>query len=466
MPGIALRSSFSARGLGALSSQPNWFAFYKYSGNNEVRYNECTAIANDPGGNVFTYMGMDNGSGSPIGILSKLSSTGNLIWSKEIGAIFSVSDAASLIANSTNLYLFIKVSGSKLTLHKFDLDGNYVWKKDLTLSSTSATVGSVCVSSTIYVSFLHRYNDGVNNYIRAVIANLDTDGNILWQTRYLTESAMVKAFITLDGSNNIYMIQSPTVDSTTFRSHLTKLNSSGVVQWDIKFQGAVGAFSEPSIALDSSGNIFISAYETGLLGGTRGLIWVMKFTNSGTLVSAKYLYPSSTSQFYVSRDLVIGSDDTVYVTGYFSYTVSSQLNREILIAKFSNDLTLQWCMNEYTEDAGGIRYSLPYQILSTSPDLLVGGTFYARTSATSISPTFATMAKIPNNGKGSGIYLVNTSTGNYLTTYTSTTSVQVSSYSYSVSTFVSMVYVTADAVAASVTPSASATSLITYVAQV
>ena len=143
------------------------------------------------------------------------------------------------------------------------------------------------------------------------------------------------AGIAVDSSDNIY-ITGTSLGTNVYGANVTsgtnddifvaKLNSSGEVQW-VYTAGGTGRDRGRKIALDSSGNIYVVGYYRNVVdfgGGneTSNGNWdafLLKLNNSGTFQWVKSFGDTLND---LGRDVVVDSNDNVYMLGDFRGTVT------------------------------------------------------------------------------------------------------------------------------------------------
>ena len=170
------------------------------------------------------------------------------------------------------------------------------------------------------------------------------------------------AGVAIDSSDNIYITGTSqganvfgknATSGTTDDIFVAKLNSSGVVQW-VYAAGGTGRDRGRKIALDSSGNIYVTGYywSTVDFGGgnvTSNGNWdafLLKLDSSGTFQWVKS-YGSNYND--LGRDVAIDSNDNIYMLGNYRYTVDfgggdeiGANNGDIFLVKFNSSGVFQW----------------------------------------------------------------------------------------------------------------------------
>lgn len=170
------------------------------------------------------------------------------------------------------------------------------------------------------------------------------------------------AGVAIDSSDNIYITGTSqganvfgknATSGTTDDIFVAKLNSSGVVQW-VYAAGGTGRDRGRKIALDSSGNIYVTGYywSTVDFGGgnvTSNGNWdafLLKLNSSGTFQWVKS-YGNNYND--LGRDVAIDSNDNIYMLGNYRGTVDfgggdeiGANNGDIFLVKFNSSGVFQW----------------------------------------------------------------------------------------------------------------------------
>ena len=177
------------------------------------------------------------------------------------------------------------------------------------------------------------------------------------------------AGVAIDSSDNIYITGTSqganlfgknATSGTTDDIFVAKLNSSGVVQW-VYAAGGTGRDRGRKIALDSSGNIYVTGYywSTVDFGGgnvTSNGSWdafLLKLNSSGTFQWVKS-YGSNYND--LGRDVAIDSNDNIYMLGNYRGTVDfgggdeTASDSDIFLVKFNSSGVFQWL---YTAGGSG-----------------------------------------------------------------------------------------------------------------
>ena len=197
------------------------------------------------------------------------------------------------------------------------------------------------------------------------------------------------AGVAIDSSDNIYITGTSqganvfgknATSGTTDDIFVAKLNSSGVVQW-VYAAGGTGRDRGRKIALDSSGNIYVTGYywSTVDFGGgnvTSNGNWdafLLKLNSSGTFQWVKS-YGNNYND--LGRDVAIDSNDNIYMLGNYRGTVdfgggdeTGSINADIFLVKFNSSGVFQWV---YTAGAGSFEDSRALALDSSDNPYITG----------------------------------------------------------------------------------------------
>jgi hypothetical protein len=349
----------------------SWHTFLGQGGTNLGR-----AITVDASNNVYVTGSSNVTWGDPVtdhssgydGFIAKLSSSGSLTWNTFFGGSGSDNGHGIAVDTSGNIYVagystsnwgspIVSFAGGFDAFGlKFDSSGNLTWHTFMGGSSNEYGWGiALDASGNTYIggeswltwgSPVRAHNSGGG--WDAFVTKLDNDGARVWHT-FLGDggnSDVIHA-LTVDSSSNVYVAGNATdewtespwfddepirADDTGLMGMVAKLNSNGVLQW-YTFLGGSGSDSAYGIALDSSGNIFVSGESTATWGSPKTAhaggddIYVAKLNSAGALQWNTFLgssdddSASSTCGAYLSID---ASGDP-YIAGYSATTWGTPL---------------------------------------------------------------------------------------------------------------------------------------------
>ena len=287
------------------------------------------AVATDPSGNVFI----------------AYQSTGTVSG----GTLLGTSDIVVIKMNSSGVLQWIKEYAAMNT----------------TLGDLIPTIG-LDISGNIYVSY---YTGGtvsggtfLGGTTDIVVFKMDTNGSVQWikeQAAMNTIAIDQRPATAVDPSGNVYVSYYTTgaVSGGTFLGGTSdvvvfKMNTSGVVQW-IKQLAAInttGVDQLPKIAVDPSGNVYVSYQTAGtvsggtFIGGTADIV-VFKMDTNGALQWIKELALMNTTVDDLTPAIAVDSSSNAYVT-YSTMGTSSGGTlmgvTDIVVFKLNSSGQVQW----------------------------------------------------------------------------------------------------------------------------
>ena len=349
-------------------------------------YENGYSIAVDSSGNIYTTgsfegtadfdsgAGISNltSAGLPDIFVSKLDSSGNFVWAKNMGGTDWDFGLGIAVDSSGNIYTTGSFEGtadfdpgpgtSNLTgaglpdifVSKLDSSGNFVWAKSIGAASFDTGIGIALDSSgNIYTTGSFEGTAdfdpgaGTSNLTSAgssdmFVSKLDSSGNFVWAKRMGGTSDDYGYGIVLDTSGNIYTTGSfsgtadfdPGAGASNLTSEgltnifVSKLDSSGNFVW-AKSMGGTDYDDGLGIAVDSSRNVYTTGSFEGTAdfdpgAGTSNLtsaglpdIFVSKLDSSGNFVWAKSMGAAS---YDYGFGIVLDSSGNVYMSGSFEGT--------------------------------------------------------------------------------------------------------------------------------------------------
>lgn len=306
--------SISGTGWPAQPSPNSWLSVYVDPPASNADYAYQTYL---DGASSLYVAGQVTTSGTNYIHLLKYNSAGTLQWQYRFGS--SSGTGYSLAVDSSgNLYL-LGVTGSTGRLYKLNSSGAIQWQKSF---SQGVPFGvKVDSSGNIIVQFY-----GQNPY--PVLAKLDSTGSTVTWVRQASTSGQSFFYnsLAIASSGNIYICGLETAGGGADNFIIVKYNSSGTIQWKRRTTFNSPSTSATGIVLDSSENVYVSGVASNTPVG-----WLYKLDSSGAFVWSR-----SFSTCY-GGTLVIDSTYTyLYVTGAKT-TPSAQY-----IIKFDTSGTVQW----------------------------------------------------------------------------------------------------------------------------
>ena len=265
---------------------------------------------------VARYNGLGNGSDTPRTIAVDDSS--NVYVSGDSYGIGSNFDYAAVKYNS---------EGNELWVARYNGPGNH---EDRPFSMTIDDFGNVYLTGTSLGSG--------TSYDYATV-KYSSSGAEQWVARYDgPNSEQDRAnTIAVDGSGNVYVTGYSFGDSTDLDYATVKYNSSGTQAWEARYNGPADTVDAGnSIAVDDSGNVFVTGYSIGLDGNYD--FATIKYNSIGQQQWVKrYNGPANRSDR--ASSMAIDNSSNVYVTGT-SYGDTTDADWATI--KYNSDGVVQW----------------------------------------------------------------------------------------------------------------------------
>ena len=192
----------------------------------------------------------------------------------------------------------------------------------------------------------------------AFAAKLDSSGNLTWNA-FLGGSGNDYGYgVAVDGSGNVYVTGlsaatwgSPVRAFSSFSdAFAAKLNSSGGLTWNT-FLGGSGSDEGDGVAVDGSGNVYVTGYSTATWGsplrayGGSFDAFAAKLDSSGNLAWNTFLGASGVEDF--GQGVAVDGSGNVYVTGNSAATWGSPVRAftggyDAFVAKLNSSGNLTW----------------------------------------------------------------------------------------------------------------------------
>lgn len=258
----------------------------------------ATGIARDGAGNVYV-TGYTNGaldgnanSGGNDFFVAKYDSAGNKVWTRQLGT--TGNDRAAGVAADASGNLVVagftdggldgnaNVGGVDGFVVRYDTDGVKQWTRQLgtVADDYGASValdanGATAVAGYTSGAFAGETNGGGNDLF---IADYDVSGNNLWVKQFGASGDDRGAGVASDGTGNVYVAG---VSTGAFDGHvhsddsgqndliIMKCDATGTKLWSVML-GTSGVDAATGLASDATGNMSVSGYTSGGLGGNTG----------------------------------------------------------------------------------------------------------------------------------------------------------------------------------------------------
>lgn len=298
---------------------------------------------------------------------------------------------------------------------KQDAGGNYLWVKQISGASFEAAP-RLAVDATNRV-FVAAQTQSASLQLGAitlnttqadlVVAQLDASGNFTWAVKAgnsPTTSGTQLMAVAVDASNNLcltgYFSGSVSFGTTVLNgaggsdAFVVKISSAGTWAWAIRIGGNNNDAGR-GLAIDSTGNIYLTGSFAGYLGTDPGVAFgstTFYSGNSGTDIFVAKLTAAGTFVWAVRAGGADASDDgygltldtagNPYITGNFSRTatfgtlsLTSAGNFDVFVAKLNSAGNFLWATR-----AGGPDYDYGDRLISQDNELYLAGHYFSTTT--------------------------------------------------------------------------------------
>ncbi|MCA3302442.1 MAG: SBBP repeat-containing protein [Roseomonas sp.] len=208
-----------------------------------------------------------------------------------------------------------------------------------------------------------------------LIAKYDTSGTIQWQRVLGGVSNDIGFGIALDSSGNCYVAGRTTSTGAGNNDVLiAKYDTSGTIQWQRVLGGGINDEGY-GIALDSSGNCYVAGYTLSTGAGAADVL-IAKYDTSGTIQWQRVL--GGTNADY-GQSIAVDSSGNCYVTGYTQSAGAGAA--DVLIAKLPGDGSKTGTYGAWIYQASSLTASTPSFTAATSSLTAATSTLTAATSS-------------------------------------------------------------------------------------
>ena len=306
-------------------------------------YETATDIVSDREGNLYL-VGLTNGdlaeaNAGPFDVwLAKYDSDGNQLWIEQFGTEFTDLSYGINLDSNGNVYLsghsakeasddeevslFGRTIDSWVT--KYDSDGNRLWFTEFEKNNPDEAYGVVVDSNdNVYATGWTTGDFGGENagLYDIWLAQLDSDGNPLWEEQFGSEDYEFPWGIDTDSQGNIYTAGWTLGDlgeanAGSYDPWLAKYDSEGNQLWIRQFGTSEDdGLYFGGIEVDSNDDIFLTGYTDNNLGGANAGsydAWVAKYDSDGNQLSIQQF---GTPELDYASNISADNSGNLYVTG-------------------------------------------------------------------------------------------------------------------------------------------------------
>ena len=234
----------------------------------------------------------------------------------------AVDSSGNIIAVSTSV-----TPSGKIMTAKYNADGDILWSRAIFPNNSESVAWDVAVDSSdnIIVVGQGRISTGDNI---GFIAKYNSSGVFQWDKKFESDVSGNNCFIygvTTDGSDNIYICGD---GRNGLRGLLVKYNSSGTVQWKVATTSPTSLWYT-AVAVNSSGEVFAC----GITDNTRAVL--SKYNSSGVHQwTVRQTKGTKNTDFF---DIALDSSGNIILAGSVDTAGSDPV-----VTKYNSSGVLQW----------------------------------------------------------------------------------------------------------------------------
>jgi|SRR5579872_2459447 len=349
---------------------------------------QASSIAVDPAENVYvTGLVTFSMGGSPQEnlVTVKFSSSGQQLWASYYTALGPRAGAQPrIVVDQTGNSYVADANGSDLlapiTTIKYDTNGFQLWFSTFGNGSSSyhSFLGGLALDGqgNLYVLGWADRSDGDISAAIVMLARFDPSGHMFALASIAHSEPAVLA---VDAQDNAYVasvLGPATFSSQSIAEQITKFDFAGNPVWTTQYTppNAPGGYYESGIALDNSGDVYITSV---LLTGTTtptASFSTSKFDQSGKFVWEKR-YNGNGNGFDQSTGLVVDAQNFIYVAGYSTRPGGAVGDNNDIVTILYDSQGNQLCVSRYSQ--AGDFGDTPAGIALGNQGVFVTGTAYA-----------------------------------------------------------------------------------------
>lgn len=202
-------------------------------------------------------------------------------WIRFYNGFGDVSDEACALALDS--YGNVVVTGNTLedgpgtdcTTVKYGPDGSVLWAESYNGPGNAGDGGRAIAADGYRNVFVAGHSEGIGSYWDCLTIKYGPDGQQIWEARYNGGSTDLLYAIALDGSGNVLATGSASGGIVTL-----KYSTLGQQLWAVQFDGYANSDVPADIAVDASGNVYVTGRGTKASGLDSDFVTI-KYDNEG-----------------------------------------------------------------------------------------------------------------------------------------------------------------------------------------
>lgn len=358
--------------------------------------NNGRGVTVDSAGNVYsTGFTTNSFTGEETARVFKTDKNGVVVWQQNLGVGGNAEQGRKLILDSAgNVYVGISdANASDLTVVKFNNSGVIQWQNKLD-SSGGAELNDITLDTSGNVYIVGRDAAGPALYI--VVAAYNNAGALLWQRQIDNPPSNCYGHgLIVDSAGNLLVTGRDAANNYMFAA---KLNAAtGVITWQQYIGDGIQITRGYNVATSGT-DLYVagSAFIAGLFNGL-----IVKLDTSGALIWQKTYGDALSGLDMEAQSVTVDPSGNVYMT--VNKTVPP-FGNVFYVVKLSSAGTLLW-EREFSSPAGNFE---AYDVFYKTGFLYIAGT---APNGSGFDTSF--LAKLPDDGSGTGSYVLNGATVNY-----------------------------------------------------
>jgi hypothetical protein len=273
---------------------------------------EKVAICNTHDSNHLLLSNLNVPNISNTILVTKFSSTGDTLWTKNYSDNLNYLEAASVTPTNDNGFIIVCGSVSKLAnntrdllLIKIDASGVILWTKKMSVNLQKLYGLSLVENSSgnLFGYVFGQNQQSLNDNV--IIVKLSSSGNLIWNKAFSNQ--MTSLFVNTKKlvlyGNSIYFTSSDNQGQITL---LSKTDTSGNLIWTKQFDASFSNnFAQANIMMDAFNDLIVFNSNNGF--GAQGTK-IVKLDTSGSVIWSKYAMISAS-------DASIAPNNRLLITG-------------------------------------------------------------------------------------------------------------------------------------------------------
>ena len=295
-------------------------------------------------------------------------------WTQQIGTSSSDTSRDVSADGLGNVYISGSTSGdlgganagsSDAFVSKYDDMGNLLWTQQLGSTSADESLGvSADGLGNVYISGYSQGDLGDPNAGSrdAFVSKYDALGNLLWIEQLGSTSSDTSLGVSADGLGNVYISGFTTGDlggpnAGSLDAFVSKYDDMGNLLWTQQY-GTTGFDQSNGVSADGLGNVYITgveSFELTVPAFVGGGAFVSKYDEGGNLLWKQQLLYSGFGESYEEISGVSADGlGNVYISGYTVDAADENLLQDDFVSKYDDGGNLLWIQRLGSTFWGGI----------------------------------------------------------------------------------------------------------------